>query len=68
MTQRYELICLSIILALLVLAAIAGFFLPPDSRTPELIAPSHTSLQVLAQRPPEQRSDFNDARGAFLAS
>jgi hypothetical protein len=46
----YELICVSVIVAILVLAAITGFFLPPDSRTPELMAPSYCSLPVLAQQ------------------
>jgi hypothetical protein len=44
------LICLSIILALLLLAGLAGFLLPSDSRTPELVAPSRCSLPVLAQQ------------------
>jgi hypothetical protein len=44
MTQRYQLICASIILALLFLAGIAGFFLPTSSRSPELIAPSRCAF------------------------
>jgi hypothetical protein len=50
MTHRHELICLSIILALLLLAGLAGFLLPSDGRTPELVAPSRCSLPVLAQQ------------------
>ena len=48
MTHRYELIGLSIILAFLLLAAIAGFFLRPDSRTLELVPPSCCGAPVLA--------------------
>jgi hypothetical protein len=48
MTHRYELIGLSIILALVILASIAGFFLPADGRTPELAPPSRCSAPFLA--------------------
>ena len=52
MTQRYELIGLLIILAILLLAGIAGFFLPAAGRTPELVPPSCCSAPVLAQQLP----------------
>jgi hypothetical protein len=49
MTQRHQLICAPIILALLLLAGIAGFFLPTNSRTSEPVPQSSCSAPVLAQ-------------------
>ena len=50
MTDRFQLICVSIILALLLLSGIVGFFRPSHSPASEIVPPSRYNAPALAEQ------------------